>query len=59
MTVASRAVAMAVVTEARAAVDVEQDGHASHWVETVVWSGTAGKQNEATVAAAWRHLRGA
>ena len=67
MTVASRAVAMAVMTEARA-VDVEQDGHASHWVETVVWSGTiaagkqneaAGKQNEATVAAAWRHLRGA
>ena len=49
MTVASRAVVMAVMTEARA-VDVEQDGHASRWVETVVQSGTAGKQkNEATV----------
>ena len=32
MTVASRAVAMAVMTEARA-VDVEQEGDTSRWVE--------------------------
>ena len=44
MTVASRAVAMAVMTEARA-VDVEQEGHALHWAETVVQSGTAGIHN--------------
>ena len=32
MTVASRAVMMAVMTEARAT-EVEQEGHTSHWVE--------------------------
>ena len=31
MTVASRAVALAVMTEARA-LDVKQEGHTSHWV---------------------------
>ena len=43
MAVASRAVAMAVMIEA-SAVDVEQEGHTSHWVDThaVVWSSTAG-----------------
>ena len=41
MTVASRAVAMAVMTEARA-VDVEQEGRVSHWVGEVVCSDTAG-----------------
>ena len=32
MTVASRAVTMAAMTEARTT-DVEQEGHTSHWVE--------------------------
>ena len=41
MTVASRAVAMAVMTEARA-LDVEQEGHTSHWEEMVAQSGTTG-----------------
>ena len=38
MTVASRAVMMAVMTEARTT-DVEQEGHTSHWVHVVVEGG--------------------
>ena len=41
MTVASRAVMMAVITEARTT-DVEQEGHASQWVVIAVTSGVAG-----------------
>ena len=41
MTVASRAVTMAVMTEARTT-DVELKGHASHWVVIVVTSGVVG-----------------
>ena len=43
MTVSSRAVMMAVMTEARmmGMIDVEQEGHTSHWLSTMVTSSPA------------------
>ena len=54
MTVASRAVAMAVMTEARA-VDVEQEGRTSHWVDTlaVVWLDTAAREEVHAMLIHW------
>ena len=57
MTVASRAVVMAVMTEARTT-DVELRRHTSHWVVIVVTSGVVGvEQTEPSLSgddAGWR-----